>query len=587
MKNVKFNQVAATLGLALAILFGSGNAFSEPIQKHPRVAELEDSLRDNASVYLKSRFPEYPFLVNVSVDPLRRSSAKSGTTGDDLPYFDAASEDIQDEWDDPQVSLKSLISRTTKVSVAISLSQALSDNEVAEVKESLMKTLHLVPARDEIQFTFRSWTTSSERWVYPTIAVGIAFLFLFGFFLIQRAGVSKLATALKEQKTTSSSGGGSMSSMGSMAGMGGPSPTGGLGSSGTTTVKGGVQVNDPIRARELMSKFVDVLVKHPTFPTLHSMIVLEEYGERNPAGLGALLSELPLPLQSKLYSLGSSDCWFKALNAPAMISMDEIELMQRLVREPSTGRSRPVEEMAILVWRLGAMIPEFLRSYPREISMTILTYLPKNIAITSARKAFPGAWAELLDSSMRTVDIKPEKVEEISRNATELRALGALEDFKKQKSESELLDYLKIATPEEEREIYLALKADSLIHRVRPPFYSIFDEGADLLKEFCPRITPDQWAMALFNVERVSRRKIQSFLGEKQSFLLMETIKLLDATNPELVRVGESREAIARMFKKYIQSKQTEIDALLQGTGEPAEIDEDADTTSENHAKAA
>ncbi|MBS1962734.1 MAG: hypothetical protein JST04_10990 [Bdellovibrionales bacterium] len=585
---MKIGKLAPLAALALAItgiFAGTESARSEPIAKHPRVAELEDSLRDNASVYLKARFPDRPFLVTVSVDPLRRSSAKNAPT-DELPYFDSSSEDIQDEWDDPQVPLTQLISRTTKISVAVSLSTALSDNEVAEVKDSLMKTLHLVPARDEVQFNFRNWTTSSEKWVYPTIAVGIALLFLFGFFLIQRTGVAKLTTALKEQKTAAASGGGA--SIGAMGAMPSPVSTGGRGESSSTTVRGGVQVNDPIRARELMTKFVDLLAKHPTFPTLHSMIVLEDYGERNPSGLGALLSELPLPIQTKLYALGSTDCWFKALNAPGMISMEEIELMQRLVREPATGRSRALEEMTIKVWRLGSMIPDFLRTYPRDISMTILSYLPKNVAISAARKAFPGAWADLLDPSMRLAEMKAEKIEEISRNATELRALGELEDFRKQKAESELIDYLKVASTEEEREIYLASKPDSLIHRSRPPFYAIFDEGADLLKEFCPRVTPDQWALALFNVDRVSRRKIQSFLGEKQSFLLMETIKHLDQSNPEKERVGEMRESIARQFKKYMLAKQSEIDALLHGNGGGAQEEESDEAIDlETHGKAA
>jgi hypothetical protein len=261
--------------------------------------------------------------------------------------------------------------------------------------------------------------------------------------------------------------------------------------------------------------------------------------------------------------------------------------MQRLVREPSTGRSRDLEEMIIKVWRLGSMIPDFLRTYPRDISMTILTYLPKNIAISAARKAFPGAWADLLDPAIRLVEMKADKIEEISRNATELRRLGQLEDFKKQKSESELIDYLKIASPEEEREIYLASRPDSTIHRSRPPFYSIFEEGEDMLREFCPRITPEQWALALFNVDRGSRRKIQSFLGEKQSFLLMETIKVLDQVNPDKVRVGECRELIARLFKKFMLGKQTEIDALLQGAKIDGAGGTNDETVSETNAKAA
>lgn len=549
------------LGLITTLILFSLGAYAEDQQKHPRVAELEDNLRENASVYLKTRFPNRPFLVNINVEPLRRSTGKNlAVDVDALPYFDNASEEIQDEWDDPKVSLKQLLYRTQKVKLEVLLSSALSDNETAEVKESLMKTLHLIPARDEVQFNFRSWGGSSDRWVYPLIAIGLALLFLCGFFIISRSGVSRIATALKEQKisTATSSGSGSMATLG----MPSPTITSNFGS-GQTTVRGGVQVNDPIRARELMGKFIDILLKNPNFPTLQSIMILEEYGEKNPVGLGAILVELPLTLQTKLYSFGVSECWFKALNAPGMVSMEEIEVLQRLVRQPDTGRSMATEEMIIKVWRVGPLIPDFLRTYPRDISMTILSHLPKGVAISAARKAFPGAWADLLDPSIRLAVIPDAKAAEISKNAEDIRPLGRLEDFKKQKSESELFEYLKFASPEEEREIYLASKADSMIHQVRPPFYSIFEESDDLLKAFCTRITPDQWAFALFNVERGSRRKIQSFLGEKQSFLLMEMIKNLDRSPPEKERVGEAREGIARLFKTFRGSRETEIDSLV------------------------
>lgn len=548
-----FLLAIATLGVL------SNHAHSEALQKHPRVAELEDSLRESASLYLKARFPERPFLVSVSVDALRRSTGKSQNFNQEtLPYFDPTVEEIQDEWDDPQISLHQLLNRTNKISVTVSLSNTLSDNESAEVREALMKSLHLIPARDEIQFTFRSWGSSSERWLYPLLAFGICFLFLIGFFLIQRSGVSKIAHALASQKASSSA-------PVSAPVMNSPvsAPTASKGET-NTNVRGGVQISDPMRAKEMMVKFVDQLAKKPQFPTLASMILLEKYGSENPAGLGALIGELPESVQNKLYSFGSSEYWFKALNSPGMFTMQEIEIMQRLVREPTTGRTPAVEEMIIKVWRLGDQIPEFIRNYPRDVSLTILHALPKGVGISAARKAFPGAWADLLDPNFGPTTIPEAQAKEIGMRAEQVRPLGNIDDFRRQKSESELRDYLLIASPEEEREIYLASRPDAAIHRMRDPFYVVFDAEDDMLKDFVPRLNPEQWALALFNVNRTNRKKIQGHLGEKQNFLLMENMKRLDAMNPDVFTVGETRERIAGLYKQHRLTLKKEADLTDQ-----------------------
>ena len=166
-------------------------AQADNLQKHPRVAELEDSLRAQASTYLRARFPDQPFLVSVSVDPLRRTTAKETQT-ESLPYFDTVSEEIQDEWDDPSLSLYQLQVRTTKITLQVSLSDTLTDSETSEIKDALTLNLHLIPARDEIRVEIRQWTTStSGRNLQFAMAGGIALLFLMGLFFINRQSTKK------------------------------------------------------------------------------------------------------------------------------------------------------------------------------------------------------------------------------------------------------------------------------------------------------------------------------------------------------------------------------------------------------------
>ena len=330
-----------------------------------RVAELEDTLRESTSLYLKSRFPDRPFLVTVSVDPLRRSSSKSSDTAESLPYFDGAmNEEIQDEWDDPQVGLHALMLRTSKITLQVTLNDALNDAESTEVKESLFRNLHLIPARDEVQLSFRTWAQSDKRWFYPPPALLLAGLFLVGSFLIQKSSVTKIAHALKESAKASNSSGANPISV--------QSPSNGAQTDESSSAKGGLNISDPFKARELAIGLIDELTRRPNFPTLKTLLVLDQYGSRNPAGLGAILGEFKPEHRKLLFSMSPGEGWFEAMNHPGMMGIAELELMQNLVREGDLERDANHENALIRVWRLGDKISEFMRNYPKDIVLAVL-----------------------------------------------------------------------------------------------------------------------------------------------------------------------------------------------------------------------
>ncbi len=558
MKNMKsFSTLLRMICFGMTIV-SMGTAMAEPLTKHPRVAELEDSLREATSTYLRTRFPDRPFMANVSVDPLRRSSTKNGELGESLPYFDGgSSEEIQDEWDDPQLGLHALMLRTSKITVQISLNDTLNDAEAAEIKESLFRNLHLIPARDEIQLSFRSWATSDKNWFYPALALILAGIFLAGFFMIQRASVGKIAHALKESGKASGGGGGP-SPMSVQA------PTTSSGGDEGGHSKGGLNISDPFKARELVGGYVAELTKRPVFPTLKTMIVLDQYGARNSSGLGAILGEFSPENKKKLFSLSPGEGWFEAMNHPAMMTMDELELMQNLVREGDTDRGATIEEALVRVWRLGEKIPDFMRGFPKDTVLSILSCLPKNQAIKAARKAIPGAWADLLDPDFVPKALDAKTAEEIGKKAEEFSPLQSIQEFRRHQSETELREFLLIAAPDEEREIYLASRPDSSIHKKRPPFYSVFDQEEEVLKDFVGRFRPVQWALALFNVSKTDRTKIQKHLNEKQNFLFIDHLKRLDAANPDLRSVGQARESIALALVEFEAQRRHDLEQVAQ-----------------------
>jgi hypothetical protein len=544
-------------------------ANAESIQKHPRVAELEDSLRQKASTYLKSRFPDQPFLVNVSVDPLRRASAK-GSENESLPFFDTASDEIQDEWDDPNVSLQQLQLRTNKIFVEVSLSDSISDSEVSEVKDNIVQSLHLTPARDEVRIEAKNWKGSSNRYLQSIVALGIAALFLIGLYFINRQSTQKITHALTESaKNSSSNVNGSMNMSATSIKPAEDHHEQDHGS------KKGLQLSDPIKVGEILAKTINILENKPIFPTLKTMVALDEYGVHHPSDLGAILIEFRPEMKSKVFSYSGGDWWLEAMMKPSTFGIEQLELLQKLVKEADLGRSPIMEDMLIKVWRLHKKLPDFMRGLSKESGLAVLSYLPKGKAIDAARKAYPGAWADLLDPSYIPKKLSDTECIEIANKAVEVKKLRNPLAIDKHKLEMELREFLLKASVEEEREIYLASKPDSAIHEHRPPFFKILDAEETLLKGFVGRFSPEQWANALFNVSQTERKKIQSHFSEKQNFMFIEHLKRQDRSSDHSP-VGKAREYLGVAFKDYqIQLEEQAVQAMKEAQEETKNENQD------------
>ena len=552
----------------LGIVAFTNFAKAESIQKHPRVAEMEDSLRQKASTYLKSRFPDQPFLVNISVDALRRSTSKNGEENEKLPFFDMASDEIQDEWDDPNVSLQQLQLRTNKIVVGISVSDSISDTEVSEVKENIVQTLHLTPARDEVKVESKNWKVGSNRYLQTIMVFGIAVLFLIGLYFINRQFTQKITRALAEgAKNSATSVNGSIAS--SSQNMGGnndsenhdhhPKPS-----------KNGIKLSDPIKINEILSYTVKTLEAKAGFPSMKDMVVLDEYGLNSPDQLGAILAELNPEMRMKLFSLSTGEWWLEAMMHPAHFEFEHLEFLQKLAKQPVSSKSSIMNDMLIKVWRLNEKLPDFLRTLQKDVGLTILSFLPKGKAVDAARRAYPGGWADLLDPEFVRTILSDEECAVISSKALSLRPLQNPLAFEKHKLEMELREFLLKASIEEEREIYMASKHDSAIHEHRPPFYKVLESDEEILKGFVSRFSPEQWAFALFNVSQSDRKKIQMYFSEKQNFMFIENMKRQDRSHDRIL-IGKTRERIGAAFRHFKSEMELEAVQAMKDVQELAE----------------
>lgn len=542
-----------TMGLAslasLALI--TPVATAQEVMKHPRVVELEDRLTRDASFYLKARFPDIPFIVTARVDPLRReNSGRSAAQGESLPYFEffQDEEEFRDEWDNPSVPLSALLMRTRRISMQISVPSQVSEADLTELKEGLFNALHLTPARDSIDFNRRSWAVQEVPWIGIYIAGAAIFMLLVGLLIINRSSANRIARALTEMKAQS---GNQNANQPALAPLALDSDPGLRPKSDSQEVK----FNDPIKMKELATSSLKMLFDTKEFPNHHDVFVLDRLGSSAPQKLGALLVELPSENQTELLQYSTGHHWIKALNEPGFLDFQCLEVLQSLAQNPRgkhLSASHQLTKTILAVWRLGDDRTKLLRSISRDDAFALLSEMPKSIAVAEARRAFPGNWGAILDSKFKANLPSLARLKEIHDQAVAALPLNEISELKRYRSDKELLEYVRTADPSEEREIYEAADEGSLIHRMRPPFYILFQQSEELLKKIVQQVAVDRWSLALFNIPKTERQSIDRHMTEKQRFLLIERFKRFDQSPPPLEMIWKSREQIALTIKQLL-----------------------------------
>lgn len=548
-------QILNRITLIAFVLFSLNVSFSnvaaQEVLKHPRVVELEDRLTRDASFYLKARFPDIPFIVTARVDPLRReTSGRSANVGESLPYFEffQDEEEIRDEWDNPEVPLPALLVRTRRVTVQISVPAQVSETDLTELKEGLFNSLHLTPGRDSIDFSRKAWAIEEVPWLGIYIAGAAIFMLLTGLLIVNRSSANRIARALTEMKASSSS---QNSSQPALAPLSLDADAG----SGSKSDSQEVKFNDPVKMKELATASLHLLFETNEFPNHYDVFVLDRLGLAAPSKLGALLMELPTEVQTELLQYSTGQHWIKALNEPGFLDFQCLEVLQSLAQNPRGKNSVCAKQLTrtiLSVWRLGDERTKLFRSIPRDEAFALLSEMPKSIAVAEARRAFPGNWGAILDSKFKVNLPSPTRLKDIHDQAVAALALNEISELKRYRADKELLEYVRKADPAEEREIYEAAEDGSLIHRMRPPFYLLFQQPEDVLKKIVQQIPVDRWALALFNIAKTERQLIDRHMSEKQKFLLIERFKRFDQNPPPHEMIWKSREQVALTVKQLM-----------------------------------
>ncbi len=553
--------------IVCCFLLGEGSVlFAELTYKHPRVTEIEDKLIKDANTYLKGRFPDMPFLVTISIDPLRRES-KPQNDQTTLPYFPMSNEEIIDEWDNPEVSFSRLLLRIKKAVVTVSLPSHIKDEEAIEIKNSLYSFLHLTPARDEVRIIKRKWSMDENYKLYSSIAGGIVFIFLLGLFLISRNSISRLITSIGDMK-------GSLEGGASAAPIAAPVSRAPAQSSGSNSSDGGgggapAGFNDPIQIRKTVNNAIYMLDNDQSFPTLRDMMVLDAVGENDPGALGALLYQFSSKTQKRLLGYSNANWWLEALNNPGECTFETLTIVERLLRNTHEDENRELEKILIVLWRLGDQMANFIKALNQKEAFSILYAMPKAISIQAAKNAFPGAWAAMLDVNFETTELSRERLNQIYDIAIELKPLqdsGALEAYR---HTVDMLNYLRVSDLTVEYEIYQASPEEFELFKIRPPFYTFFEADEEIIKKSLQVFSIDQWSLALFDVANDKRNIVMQYMTEKQDFMFLDKQRGFEKEPPAKEEVGKVREMIGKWHYDMVK--------LAKGEDPDANDDENQD----------
>jgi hypothetical protein len=512
---MKFITLISLLLLSLATWAQGG-----PV-KHPRVAEVEEKMRDEASRYFTRRFPNEPFFIKVEVNPLRRDMV-SGQKMENLPYFDYESEESVDEWDDPKTPMSFLRHRVTKVVIELSVPDAFDEVRIAEIKDEVTVYLKLLPFRDDVR------VVKKFKAAKPPLITDEMYQ-LFGGLLISALVVGFLVRSGLSRMKPNTATSAPIAAPIAQASSSSANRERVTSHKGSTAVSGDVTFHDPMKTMDIVHLKHDQISKSGTFPTLSDMITLHAAGEKNPTRLGALLYEMPVEWQKKLFPLGIGQNWLEAFCDPGQIDHECLTLLDRIGKERSfSSGSREGEDLLIQLWRMGEKGIQFFKRIPQDHAFIILNMMPKSFALGIAKKAFPGAWGRLLENqtAQAVIDLSTMQFYQVQALTIEPPfEWRLLENYRKDR---ELLKYLDTVSIDDEKDVYDTLPEESFVLRVRPAFAQVFQLEGEVWKNFVGSYPLEKWALVVMNSSRSYNRQILDVLDDKQRAVFSQHLKNLD-----------------------------------------------------------
>lgn len=520
----------------------SGTSFAQVEAIHPKVSELQEKIRYDIKDYLGSVLPNGTYIISVKLDPLRRGAPSrfSDKESEALPYMQVNGNNIQDEWDDPEIPMYNLYKRIRSVKIEIDLSQNVDIKNIDQFKREIIKDVGLVQGRDYIEikrglnFSLeKSWSDSifSKE---STIILVFSLVLVAGFFFQSRA-LKNVGQSLADKNTSDSEGRSSSSPSVTVTA---PSQENAIGNSKE------LSVSNPILLRDVVRTKLEELEKSEHFPLLSDMIILEELAIESQESFSFLVYEFPVELQTEILKRGRSRNWLEAFSGASNASNSAVRSLDLMVRSRQAGEEKLFEDFIIQMWRLGEKLEGFIASMDRQFAISTLSRLPKRLSLPIARNLFPGDWGKVIEDNKKVLFDSSLLERELNR-ALDILPYYDFDSLGELRSQKDLLSYIQSCGIQEEKDIYIMRGSGDILERIRPPFYLFFELDKEVMLDVFFKFTLKDWSKAIFNTPRKYIEVLETFLTEKQRFLLSENLRELNSNRPKSIEIARTREKIA------------------------------------------
>ncbi|MCO4794474.1 MAG: hypothetical protein KC493_12210 [Bacteriovoracaceae bacterium] len=550
----------------LTILF-SFSAFGQVQLVHPKVTELQEKIRYDIRDYLGSVLPNGSFIISVKLDPLRRGvpAQFDNKEAEALPYMQiGGGSKVQDEWDDPEIPMYNLYKRIRSVKIQIDLSQEVDIKNIDQFKRELIKEIGLVSGRDYIEIKRGLNFSLQKSWTEQIFSIET--ILMFSFCMVIAAGFYIQSRALKNVGKSFSQNNAGASGQ-SAAPVVASAPRSNYGSDAKKRSKE-LSVSNPILLRDVVRAKLDELEKCELFPLLTDMITLEELAKEDQEAFSFLVYEFQMKHQTEILKRGRTRNWLEAFSSASNASNSAVRSLDMMIRSRQLSEDKIFEELIIQMWRLGDKLEEFISSMDRQFAISALSRLPKRLALPIARTLFPGDWGKVLDTKKILFDSA--QVERELNRALDIMPYYDFNSLGELRSQKDLLSYIQTCGIQEEKDIYVMRGSGDILERIRPPFYLFFELEKEQMVDIFFKFTLEDWALAVFNSSRKYVETFESFLTEKQRFLLSDNLKSLNQNRPHKLEIARMREKIALVvddaqknskIKRQHQSNHEDLDA--------------------------
>jgi len=534
-----------------------------PIYGADRVSEIEGLIREDVKNHIRLIRPNLNFTVYVKVTP-RLNTENRVNSGESLPFFSTESDDFEVEpWSDPEAPVFKLYSRIKKAEVEINFSSSVEIANIKDFELNVIRSVGLIPGRDEVKVDFvgkplitKNFSTVlfSERNIAVTImALVVLFLGTIIFVTLNRYLSIRTATTQSSENQLEKN-----QSLESTIPLGGGSAVGpSLG--GVSSKLGKLSFSDPTRSTELLRDKLKQILSSQTFPNLNDMLILMDILKTNIRGFAFLIYELPTEIQDKVYAQGKSELWYKGFTEVGELDPDIFHSIDRMLRSRNFKSTELFESLLIQCWRMDKSLEDFIKKIDKKEAFSILYYLPKNIAISVARRIYPGGWGELLGEDKIPAISNVDRLKELLRVSLEYAPPYTKKSLETYTNRQDLVAYLKECRPSEEEDIYKVLGENSELEKIRPPFYIFFTLDKESKREIYEMLSLDKWALAIFDTPREYRQQIEGILSDKESYLLGVYLTRLNNSQVDHSTINDVREEIGKITQNHQYRKSLDI----------------------------